>query len=190
MLPLHTSRLLLRPFRASDAEAFSAYRSDPLVARFQGWDVPYGVDKAVAFIADSPSPEPPLPGEWYQIAVELKAGAALIGDCAFAIRVNDPRQAEIGYTFARRYHGQGYATEAVTRLLDYLFGEARLHRVVAFTDVENAASIRLLERIGMRREGHFVENVWLKGTWGSEYQYGLLAREWAGRRPPARPMGK
>jgi RimJ/RimL family protein N-acetyltransferase len=168
----------------------AAYRSDPAVAHFQGWEVPYSVEKAAKFIADLPTPGPPIPGEWYQIAIELKASAALIGDCALTIRADEPRQAEVGYTLARRYHGQGYATEAVTRLLDYLFTEARLHRVTAYTNVENRASIRLLERIGMRREGHFVENVWIRGAWGSEYQYGLLRCEWAGRQPATPSTGQ
>jgi RimJ/RimL family protein N-acetyltransferase len=69
-------------------------------------------------------------------------------------------------------------TEAARRLLDYLFETFGLHRVSAICDVENTASARVLERLGMRREGHFVESVWFKGRWGSEYGYALLRREW------------
>jgi [ribosomal protein S5]-alanine N-acetyltransferase len=63
-------------------------------------------------------------------------------------------------------------------LLDYLFGDLNLHRVVAITDAENRAAARLLEKLGLRREGVFVENVWFKGAWGSEFLYALLRREW------------
>jgi RimJ/RimL family protein N-acetyltransferase len=53
-----------------------------------------------------------------------------------------------------------------------------LHRVIAISDVENTASFRVLERLGFRREGHFVENLMFKGKWASEYHYAMLAREW------------
>lgn len=68
--------------------------------------------------------------------------------------------------------------EAVAALLDFLFQELQLHRVVAQTDVRNVPSVRLLERLGFRREGHFIEGFYLRGEWASEYLYALLAREW------------
>jgi RimJ/RimL family protein N-acetyltransferase len=92
---------------------------------------------------------------------------------------HEPRQAEIGFSFARAHQGQGFAAEAVARLLAYLFGDLGLHRVVAVTDVGNLAATRLLERLGLRREGTFVENIWFKGAWGSEFSYAMLHREWA-----------
>ncbi|MEI2692944.1 MAG: GNAT family protein [Anaerolineae bacterium] len=100
-----------------------------------------------------------------------------IGDCAFQVLADDDQQAEIGFTFSRLYQKQGYATEAVRRLLDYLFVDLRLHRVTATCDVGNVASFRLLERVGMRREAHQIENIWFKGAWGSEYVYAMLHRE-------------
>jgi RimJ/RimL family protein N-acetyltransferase len=105
----------------------------------------------------------------------------MIGDVAFTILKEDERQAEIGFTLARRYHGQGYAGEAVERLLAHLLGERRLHRVRANCDVENTASARLLERVGMRREAHLVESLWFKGHWASEYWYAILREEWEAR---------
>jgi RimJ/RimL family protein N-acetyltransferase len=81
-----------------------------------------------------------------------------------------PRQAEIGFTLACEHQGKGYATEAVDCLLDYVFGKLGKHRVIAITDARNLAASRVLERVGMRREGHFIENVWFKGGWGDEYQ--------------------
>jgi aminoglycoside 6'-N-acetyltransferase len=178
MLILETPRLILRPFQDSDLESFATYRSDPEVERYQGWKAPYSVDKAAEFIAEMKQKQPAIQGEWYQLAIELIHGIHLIGDCAFHILADDSRQAEIGFTLARKYQGYGYATEAVTRLLDYMFRDLDLHRVMATCDVENLASACLLERVGMRREGHFVENIWFKGNWGSEYLYALLQREW------------
>jgi RimJ/RimL family protein N-acetyltransferase len=178
MLTLETPRLLLRPFQDSDLEPFAAYRSDPEVARYQGWDAPYSLDQAAEFIAGMKRAQPATGSEWYQFAIEHRPGAGLIGDCAFHLLAGDPHQAEIGITLARPYQRQGCAAEAITRLLDYLFRDLDLHRVVASCDVDNLASARLLERVGMRREGHFIENIWFKGAWGSEYLYALLQRDW------------
>jgi aminoglycoside 6'-N-acetyltransferase len=175
---LETDRLYLRSFQDSDLDAFLSYRNDPLVARYQSWDIPYSRDKGAAFIDAMKNTTPGFPGQWYQIAIELKSSRSMIGDCVFSLLNEDPRQAEIGYSLARRYQGNGYATEAIHRLLDYLFGELNLHRVRAICDVENSASARLLERVGMRREAHFVESYWFKGHWSSEYWYGLLHWEW------------
>jgi RimJ/RimL family protein N-acetyltransferase len=177
-LHLETNRLILRSFQESDLGAFVRYRSDPAVAKYQGWDAPYGIDAAATFIQEMKERHPGTKGEWYQIAVELKASGEMIGDCAFHALPQDEQQAEIGFTLSRRYQGQGYATEAVTRLLDYLFGELGLDRVLATCDAENLGSAKLLERIGMRREGHFHESIWLKGAWGSEYTYALLKKGW------------
>jgi RimJ/RimL family protein N-acetyltransferase len=178
MLILESKRLILRPFQDADIAPFAAYRSDPEIARYQSWEPPVTVEQAAQFVSGMKNAQPGIQGEWYQWAVERKAAAGLIGDCAFQILPDDPRQAEIGFTFARAHQGHGLATEAVSRLLDYLFDDLNLHRVVAITDAENLASARLLERLGMRREGTFVENVWFKGAWVSELLYALLRREW------------
>ena len=184
-LRLETDRLILRPFQMADAEAFAAYRSDPAVARYQGWEAPYSLAQAENFIEKMVLVQPGMPGDWYQVALELKPSGRLIGDCAFWMLTEAAQQAEIGFTLSPPYQGRGYMTEAVRRLLDSLFETFALHRVRAICDAENAASARLLERLGMRREGHFVENIWFKGRWGSEYWYALLRREWEQRRQAA-----
>lgn len=178
IISLKTQRLRLRPFHEADLEPFAAYRSNPEVARYQSWNTPYTLEQAQAFYEEMQREQPGTPGSWYQLAVERLDTPSIIGDCYFHIFANDPRQAEIGFTFAPQHQRQGYATEAVRRLLGYLFGELNLHRVTATCDAENSPSARLLERVGMRHEGHFVENIWFKGAWGSEYLYALLQREW------------
>jgi RimJ/RimL family protein N-acetyltransferase len=110
----------------------------------------------------------------------LKGTEQLIGDCGLKTE-KDGRQAEIGVTFAREHQGKGYAYEAVSRLLDYAFGDLGVQRVVAIADRQNAPSVALLERLGMRREGSFIRNVWFKGHWASEYLYAILRDEWLRR---------
>lgn len=190
MFPWQTPRLTLRPFQSSDTEAFAAYRSDPLVAQYQGWETPYSHSQAEEFIAGMSKVTLGTPGEWYQIAIALKdnpPSGVLIGDVAFHLKA-DRRQAYIGFTLARTYQGKGYAFEAVNRLLVYLFTAQNLHRVIAITDVLNTPSINLIERLGFRREAHCIENEWFKGRWSSEFWYALLSQEWRQSAPlPSRP---
>lgn len=126
--------------------------------------------------------QPGTRGEWFQFAIALKSADNLIGDCALKVDGGDARQTEIGFALSRAYQGQGYAVEAISRLLDHAFGKMDLHRVVAITDRRNEPSSRLLERLGMRREGSFVRNAWFKGEWASEYLYAVLGEEWLGKR--------
>ena len=174
--PLRTARLTLRRFADADADAVASYRSDPDVARYQSWEAPYPLAAADTLAREMATATPDLPGEWFQVAVDLDG--VLIGDCAFAPWAQEPRTAEIGFTIAPGQQRRGYAREAVTGLLGYLFGTLGKHRVTASCDVRNAASARVLEAVGMRREGHLVEAVWAKGEWTDDLVYGLLRREW------------
>jgi RimJ/RimL family protein N-acetyltransferase len=174
---IETTRLRLRHFTDSDLPVFIAYRNDPVVAKYQSWE---GISEpeASAFLQEQKEIQPGVPGQGMQIAIEFKETGVLVGDCYFTINEHDERQAEIGYTLSRAHQGQGFATEAVSCLLTYAFVTCNLHRIIAITDCENAASVALLERLGMRREGHFLQNVWFKGKWGDEYLYAILKEEW------------
>ncbi len=184
---IETSRLRLRHFRDTDLVLFMAYRNDPEVARYQGWEGT-SEPEARAFIQEQKEVQPGMPGQWFQIAVELKETGMLVGDCALKIEEHDERQAEIGYTLSRAYQGRGIASEAVSCVLEYAFVTLGLHRVIAITDCENVASVALLERLGLRCEGHFRQNVWLKGKWRDEFLYALLQEEWRSARCTNRLM--
>ena len=176
LLPLASARLVLRPFRRSDLPAFTAYRSDPEVARYQSWSS-YTPQDADAFFARQEHLAFDTDGSWFQLAVERAADGVLLGDVALHF-FDEGRQVEIGFTFDRAHQGAGYANEAVARVLALLFGEMGKHRVVATVDVENARAVRLLERLCFRGEAHHVQNVFFKGAWSDEYTYALLAQEW------------
>ncbi|HEX7313518.1 MAG TPA: GNAT family protein [Pyrinomonadaceae bacterium] len=178
---IETERLVLRRFEDKDLAAFLAYVNDPLVARYQSWES-YTEEQAREVIGGQRMVEPGTPGQWFTFAAELKETGGLSGHVALSVKGEDRRQAEIGFTFARGHQGRGLAREAAEGVLDYAFGVLGLHRVVAVADCENARSVALLERLGMRREGHFVENIWFKGAWGSEYLYAVLRKEWTARR--------
>jgi len=184
---IETSRLRLRHFTDSDLALFMAYRNDPEVARYQGWE---GISEPEArvFLQEQKEVQPGVPGQWFQIAVELKETGMLVGDCALKMEEHDERQAEIGYTLSRAYQGRGIASEAVSCVLEYAFVTLGLHRVIAITACENAASVALLERLGLRREGHFRQDVWLKGKWRDEFLYAMLREEWRSTRGTNRLM--
>jgi RimJ/RimL family protein N-acetyltransferase len=179
---LHTQRLLLRNFTASDLEAFLAYRNDPEVAKFQSWSLPYTHEKGEAFIREMQDMHAPKQGDWLQLALELKETGALIGDVAFGVKKEDIRQCSVGFTIASAHWKCGYATEAMTALLDYLFEDVDMHRVVADCDTDNIGSWKTLEKLGFRREAHFVESFLHGGQYRGEYYYGLLQREWRARK--------
>jgi len=177
-LPLETPRLILRRLAPADAPALSAYRSDPEVARYQGWQAPYSLEQAHELIAEMQSITPGEPGCWLQIAFALKTTGELIGDCAFKRLIGDPRQAELGITLAQAYQGQGYAAEGLTCLINHLFDTFNLHRLCANIDPQNAASANLLRRLGFRHEATHIESLWLNGAYMDEAWYAILRREW------------
>jgi aminoglycoside 6'-N-acetyltransferase len=171
-------RVVLRPFTTADAAAFAAYRSDPEVARYQDWEPPFSPAQADEFVRRASRLDPTAPG-WSQFAVEV--GGVLIGD--IGVKLHDNRmQADIGYTLAQEHRGRGYATEALERMLAYLFDERALHRVSAECDARNEPSARLLRRLGFRQEGYRVKHTWAKGEWTDDLLFGLLRTEWQGAR--------
>jgi len=176
---LESERLLLRRFTEADLIPFLAYLNDPLVARYQTWES-YTEQQAREVIGQQKDLEPGVPGKWFTFAVESKEEGLLIGHVA--LKMQDHQQAEIGFTFSRSYQGKGLAFEATAHVLDYVFTELGLHRVIAIADCENERSVALLRRLGMREEGHHIQNIWFKGKWGDEYLYAILREEWLRKR--------
>lgn len=85
---------------------------------------------------------------------------------------------EIGYMFLSEYHGKGYATEAVQRMMQYAFDEWNFHSLEAVTDPANEASNNVLRRCHFRLEGHFLENEYFNGRFYDSYNFGILRREY------------
>jgi RimJ/RimL family protein N-acetyltransferase len=182
---LFTPRLRLRRLCLEDAPAIHAYRALPEVARYQSWES-YSLDDAARFIAEQSALTPDTPGTWFQLGIVSVTSGQLIGDCGLHFRADEPRQVELGITLDPAHQGRGLAREALGIVLEYVFGTLGKHRVIAVTDSENQASANLFTHLGFRREGHFVEHIWFKGSWGSEYVFGMLQREWQERSGSAR----
>ncbi len=175
-----TPRLLIRRFLASDLQDAFEILSEPEVAKYEFWD-------AFTFEEtrdDLEIQSAVLPGTfevWNEFAVVLKPGekssGKVIGNISFRINDAVQRQAEIGFHFNVAFHGLGYGQESVTGLIEYLW-KLGAYRIWAVSDIRNKASWKLMERLGMRREGHMVHNCFVKGEWCDEYHYALLEPEW------------
>lgn len=177
MLMINTERLRIRGLKATDLADFYAYRSNPEVTKYQSFDV-FSMEEAQQFIQQNQTKNFGKPGEWIQYGIENMETGRLIGDCAIKLDQYDQRLAEIGITISLQEQRKGYAKETMIALLNFLFNLDDFHRVTEIVDAENTAAIRLLESIGFKQEGHFIENIFFKGKWGSEFQYALLKKEW------------
>ena len=180
-LPVQTQRLVLRAFEADDFEPLLAIHSDPVAVRY----VPYPPrDRAaLAPVLDRKrgNAELQVDGDMLELAAILRDTGTLVGDLLIALRSVEHQMVEVGYIFSPAYAGQGLATESVRALIDLAFGPLGARRVIARVDARNDRSLALLDRLGLRREAHLVENEWFKGELSSEVDYGILAREWRGR---------
>lgn len=176
ILPRRTERLLLRPFRHEDEADVLAYRSREEVVRYMPAD-PLSEGAAHAFVAERLRATQ-IAADNDRIILAVEHGGRVIGDVLIGTGQLADRQAEIGWAFNPEYHGRGLATEAARELLSLAFGDLDMHRAWAQLDPRNIASARLCERLGMRKEAHFVQDMWFKGEWGDTAIYALLAAEW------------
>ena len=180
-LNIQTTRLDIRHLELSDLSDFHIYRSNPEVTKYQGFDA-MTMEQAEEFIIGNSTKYFGKAGEWVQYGIENSETRQLIGDCAIKLDQYDTRIVEIRITISHLEQKKGYAKEVLIGVLTFLFDTKEIHRVVEIVDAENIASISLLKSIGFKQEGHFIENIFFKGKWGSEFQYAMLKREWDNRK--------
>ena len=172
-----TPRLKIRNLQETDLDAFHLYRSNPEITKYQGFNT-FTLQQSKEFIASQTQNLRIIPGEWSQFGIENTSTAQLVGDCALYLQMADSRIAEIGITICHLHQRMGYARESMSGLIKFLFREKGIHRIVETVDAENIASIQMLKSLSFREEAHFIESVFFKGKWGSEYQFALLKNEW------------
>jgi RimJ/RimL family protein N-acetyltransferase len=145
---LTTPRLVLRRPRAGDAAAVYAYGHDPEVTRYLSFRTHRSLADAEAFVGWCPARRGS--GQEFCWLVSVRDEDAVAGSIACRVRGH---AAEIGYVLGKPYWGRGYATEAGRAVVDWAVVQPEIHRVWAACDVENPASARVLEKLGMTREG-------------------------------------
>ena len=164
--PIETERLLLRRSRPEDAATISAYRSDPNVNRQQGWDRT-DLEGVLADIVEMSGRSPGEPGGWVQFTVEERGGGRIVGDVGLSVADGEPGVIKVGYTIDPAFQGLGYATEAIRALVEYAFEALGAELVRAHASAENAPSIRVAEKVGMRLVERFEHRE------GDEVWYGV-----------------
>jgi RimJ/RimL family protein N-acetyltransferase len=176
--PIVTDRLRLRPLTLDDVDALLTYRGRADVCRYLPFEPMTREVLTGRLRTDLSRTSITGEGQGLTLGVELAQSGELIGDVVLFFRSHEHAGGELGYVFHPDAAGQGYATEAATAVLDLAFEGLGLNRVVARLDLRNEASAKLAERLGMRREAHFVRNEIFKGEWADELVYAVLASEW------------
>jgi len=148
-LPRLAGKVVLRRLAISDLAAFQTYRQDAALGQYQGWSAMSDAE-ATAFLTEMSTLKLLQPGTWSQIGIAYSHNEAIIGDIGLFL-ASDGQQLEIGFTLSRKSQGHGLATAAVREAINLVFEQTRVAVVLGITDARNLPTIRLLERVGMRR---------------------------------------
>lgn len=187
---IETARLYLRHFRNGDEYDLFEYLSEPEVNCFRQMktDDLAQAQKAVEERIGNKNEE--------FFAVCLKETGKVIGEVFYCRDKQEDDTVSPCWMFNKKFQGNGYAYEAASALIDYLFGNLSVRRIYAYTEDYNFSCQRLCEKLGMRREGLFKEFVsFINNPDGSPkyentIQYAILRKEWAGRRAGGKVRGK
>ena len=158
--PLLTQRLSIQPLAAHDLSIFLAYRQDPDVARYQGWDTSYSEHQARELIESQANVLLPVAGAWLQLAIHDRVSGELLGDMALNALEDEEFSFEIGFTLSKINQGKGFGNEAVGCLVGYLFDEIGAKRLIATCDQRNSPAIKLASSLGFvhKPERSWTEN--------------------------------
>ncbi len=183
-LLLNTERLTIRDFVEDDWRAIVQWTTQAEVARFMPWDTRSGVEKqrVLTWIREQRKFDFSVTDRYLEFA-NVKDGLN-IGEVAIKRSSRDPKLAEVGWTLEPAAQGRGYATEATAALMDWSFCNLCVRRLTSVCDARNAASYKLMERLGMRREARHLKSSFIKGEWVDDLVYAVLKDEWLCRPPP------
>ena len=175
-VPSVTNRLILRSYTPDDIPDVLGLVSHPSVAKVTAERIPATEDGVRRYIDLQNSYRPFEEDRTFELAVERKKDGRVIGFVGMICEDNG--QGEVGWAFGAEYRGQGYATEAAGALVAYGFSSLGLRRIHADTGIDNLASMRMMERLGMRREGLLRGAVYEEGEWVDRVAYAILVDEW------------
>jgi RimJ/RimL family protein N-acetyltransferase len=179
-LPLLLGDLTLRRLRREDTSDLLAFLGDPGIARQQYWE-PYTLDRVLTLLADQAHIQPGMYGVPLVLAAEYEG--KVVGDFSLTVNIPEHYQGEVGFNFNQGYTGRGLATRGLVAVLGFGFEQLGLHRITAAAFTENERAWRLMERVGMRREAHFIHDGFVRGRWVDVFGYAMLADEWTARYP-------
>ncbi len=174
---LETPRLVLREYTEDDTAAVLAYQSDARYLRYYPWDE-RTLDDAQRFVQQFIDWQAESPRRRFQLAVLLRKSGALIGSCGVRRKPDDDTEADIGFELSPEHWGRGYATEAATAMADFAFRELGVRRLSSWCIVENVASARVLEKLGMSLENRLPAAEHFKGRDWDTLLYGMTRDRW------------
>lgn len=173
--PIETNRLMLREFNESDLDNVYKYLSDVDVCKYMVFD-PLSAERSNEYLKFFLKIQSERPRKYIKLAIILKDSDELIGECGINMPDMEHEKGEIVYRLNKDFWGNGYATEAIQAIIEFGFKSLNLHRIEAWCDIRNEGSIKVLEKVGMIREGCLREHMKLKGAWRSSYVYSCLKR--------------
>jgi ribosomal-protein-alanine N-acetyltransferase len=174
---LVSERIRLRDYRLDDLQAVHRYASDPEVVQYMPFG-PNTLSETEAFLVRAMESARAEPRRSFDVALTDRSTEELIGGIRLGVQSDIHRDASIGYILRRDLWNRGLVTEAATTLLEFGFRRLGLHRIWATCAVDNVGSARVLEKLGMTREAHLREHMWLRDRWRDSYLYAVLDREW------------
>jgi [ribosomal protein S5]-alanine N-acetyltransferase len=178
---LRTPRLALRSLEVSDdADVFAVF-SDPMVMRY--WDGATMTTREDALNYIDHIHLGFRRRELFQWGIADRETNAIVGTCTLTHVSPNHERAEIGFAIRQERWGQGLGSEAVEAVVAFGFESLNLHRIEADVDPRNERSLRLLERLGFRREGHLRERYYISGERQDAVMMGLLRPDWKPRHP-------
>ncbi len=174
---IETRRLVLREFDKDDFLSIHSYASDPKVSKYQPWG-PNSEAETQAFLNLNIKYQSDNPRYDYEIGVVRKEDNKLIGSCGIHVSSPDNKEGWIGYCYNQEYWGNGYASEAAEVIIEFGFKQLNLHRIFATCDPNNIGSVKVLEKVGMSREGRLRQHKYQRGEWIDSYLYSILEEEY------------
>lgn len=177
MFTLETDRLILRDWKRSEWRDAHTYAQDAEVSKFMIWG-PNSEKETKEFVNNAVDHASIRPRRSFELAMFHRESDRIIGGCGMQIVGAEAATGMIGYVLNREFWGQGITSEASRRLLRFGFEDLKLHRIYATCDTENIGSARVLEKCGMRKEAHFVQDMFIKGRWRDTFLFAILKEEW------------
>ncbi len=185
IVPIRTARLSLREFVMPDFEAVHSYSSDPRVTRYLFFG-PRDEDGTTEYLEGLLASQRERPRSRFELAVEEIASARVIGACDLSFI--ERNVVDLGYMLGTESWGKGYATEIALALIDAAFFDLRAERVISTVDINNSASIRVLEKIGMRWEAVYRKHRRAKNRWWDCHLFTLPREVWEASRVNQEPV--
>ncbi|MCG7342564.1 GNAT family N-acetyltransferase [Sporosarcina sp. ACRSL] len=174
---LQSERITLREMEEKDWIDVHKYASQEKVCQYQPWG-PNTEQQSKDFVKQVLIDAKKEPRSRFVFAIIVRESGDMIGAGEITIRDYSNKVGEIAYIVNPQYWGKGFATEVAKLLIAYGFNDLRLHRIFATCDPRNIGSSKVLEKVGMSKEGRIRENLLLKDGWRDSLLYSILEHEW------------